>query len=139
MTLPTIFTYTGAVLSINSVAMQDHTAEMTFTLNRDISEYVTWGGQSAAPGPLKGSGSIRVPVIETAASPYRTLLAELLTPTSGGIAVIFQPKGAGVGTNQEWTFNIVIGGGEHGGEGGDVQEGTFPFTITGAISYATQT
>lgn len=138
MTLPTPVTFYGAVLKISTTAIEDGTVEMGLTVSRETPEATTWGGSISAAGSLKGSGNINTIYDETASSPYMLLMAELLTPTAGGLSIVFQPKGAGVGTNREITFNIVVGQGEFGGGGEDIQQVNFPFTTTGAIGDAVQ-
>ena len=139
MTLPTVYTWTGvATLLIDSVAMEDHVAEATFTFERDETEYETWGGVVKSVGPLKGSGQIRVARDEANGSPYRALMDELFTPTAGGIAVVFRPRGAGSGTLRERTFNVVVLSEEIGGAPADIQEATFNVGITGTITDAVQ-
>jgi hypothetical protein len=137
MALPTIFDHTSYVVTLNAVALQDHVAECNYNLERPIQDYPTYGGMTSNPGVLKISGEIKVAVDETAASPHETLMGELLTPTSGGLALVLRPKGTGSG-NFEITVNAVIGGANLGGAPSAIQEGVFPFTGTGAIARAAQ-
>jgi hypothetical protein len=111
---------------------------MTFTVATPINKVKTWGGSVSASGSKEGTGELQFVYEEAANSAAQLAIAEWVTPTSGGIAIIFQPKGAASGTNKEWTFNIVVGEVQTGGEADDIEVGTAPFEMTGAITYATQ-
>lgn len=138
MALPAqLYDHTAYAVSFNSVDCEDHTAEFNYNIERGLTDYPTFGGNLARAGVLKLSGEIRVPIDETAASPYETLLAELLTPTDGGIATVIRPLGAGSG-NKEITGNVVIGSAPHGGAPADIQEAVFSFTMTTVPARAAQ-
>lgn len=61
----------------------------------------------------------------------------ILKPTEGGIAVIFQPKGTASG-NDEYSFNIVVGQADMGGNANDIQQSAYNFETTGAITVTAQ-
>lgn len=138
MALPTGSTLYGALVSVGGVACEDATVEMTLTLTREIASVNTFGGKVSAPSSLGGSGNITVVYDKTSAGPFDTLRDQVITPTAGGVACIFQPEGTGNG-KETWAFNIVVGEMEVGGSVGDIQQGKFSFETTGAISITTQT
>lgn len=137
MAIPDAMTYYGAVATINSVAIQDATVELTVSLERPVAEEPVWTGKVAAVGPPTGSGSGTVIYDETAASPYQTIKGEWLTPTAGGIAMVFQPKGVGAG-NEQWLLDVVISKIDLGGGGEDIQKVAFEFTCTGTVTNSVQ-
>lgn len=137
MALPTGKTLYGAVMTIGTYDCGDATVEMTLTLTRETASVQTFGGKVSAASSLGGSGNISVVYDKTSHSAFDVLRDEIVTPTSGGVAMVFRPEGTGSGL-ETWTFNAVIGEMEFGGSVGDIQQGKFTFETTGAIAMATQ-
>ena len=138
MALPTPITLTGSVVKIGTTDIADGTVNMSLTLQRETSSVYTFGGKVSDVGSLGGNDNIEAVYDETASSGFLLLHAELLTPTDGGLAVTFQPKGAGASTNYEYTFNIVVSQADIGGSASDIVTVPFTFETTGAIGYAVQ-
>lgn len=138
MTLPSAITLIGAVIKIGNTAVDDSLMEMALTLKREVASVKTFGGTVSASGALSGSGSIKAVYDETSGAPYQLLEDELITPTAGGLAIVFQPKGTTSG-NKQYTFNIVVGEAKLPSTPDDVASGEFSFETTGAITKAAQT
>lgn len=137
MALPTGYTLYGAVVTIATHDCGDATVEMSLTLTRETASVNTFGGKVSAAGVLGGSGNITVVYDKTANSAFDTLRDQVMSPTSGGVAVVFRPQGTGAGL-ENWAFNVVVSDMEVGGGTGDIQQGKFSFETTGAITITTQ-
>ena len=124
MAMSNVTTYSGSVVSINGVDIEDDVVTMTISLTRDTTEVQTWGGTDSGLGPLKGEGSGEVLYNEAAGSPYMIIEDEMFNPTDGGLPMIFRPEGTLSG-NREWTMDVKISGLDLGGSATDNKKGTF--------------
>lgn len=137
MAIPTGITLIGSVVKIGSTEIQDGTVEISMKFSRTIAKAKVLTGTVSAVGPMEGSGTIKAIYDETTDSPHKLLQAELLTPTTGGIALVMQPKGTSSG-NEEYSFNIVVGDMDLSGNGDDILQTSFSVETTGAITVAAQ-
>jgi len=131
-----VSTFSGSVVSINGVQLEDDVVTLTISLSRETTDTETWGGSDSGLGSLKGTGSGEVIYNETAASPYMTIEDEMFTPTAGGLPMVFRPDGTTSG-NREWTMNVKISDLELGGSSTDNKKGVFKVSCSN-ISRGTQ-
>ena len=117
--------------------MQDHLVEGTIAFTTNNTSIATWAGTVTIAGSKSASGTLNTVLDETSGSPYMTAETEYFAQTAGGIAGIFEPKGTASG-NRRYSMNVVITDMEIGGAGGDVQQGSFPWISSGAITASTQ-
>ena len=138
MAVSTPVTYTGSVLSVAAVAIKDDTTEANFSFSRESIVRKTWGGVVASVGQIEGDGNITLLYSETSGGPLETLRDEFFgTPTSGGLATIFEPLGTSTG-NERLSFNIGVSGASIGGEPDDDILGEFDVVVSSTPTWTTQ-
>jgi hypothetical protein len=137
-----VYTYFGAILVVNTVDVSNDTVNFTMQSEVSVPEIAVYGTDQyrAAAGANKWSGEIECvyDYASSASTAYRLLLAELQSPTTGGLGCIFKPTGEGAG-EEERTVYVVLKGMQHGDTAENIQTVTFPYTVNGQPGFATQT
>lgn len=138
MPAPTTRPYSEANISFNSVQLEDDILEADITLERATSTQEYWGsGISGTVGNASISGTITVALDETTGSPYRTLMAEFITPTSAGVTILARFQAAGTG-NQEVTGPVGVSQWQWGGGAPDTQNVVFTIFSKGSLTIQDQ-
>ncbi len=139
-----VYTYFGTIVVLKNtqVDVSDDVIEATLEGERAVPSVDVYGPSQTrtAAGSLKWTGKIRcVYDYSSANTGYRILHTEFLTPTAGGLYVVFKPTGEGAGEQQRSFYAVLSGESQPDAGAGDIQKFEYPFTVNGQPTDATQT